>query len=165
MDSTKVTIDSAPDVWRRTAKSRLRFELAGLAFACQKSFRPEEYARHLWDKGAVHWMGKAKPAAAEYLLKEAQAFREFYPDVSFTIVAAGVERAELIFTGGCLGGWGEDRWALARSLGLTKKDVCAYCRESFLVWAEQLGLHACIGPEEDETCRLLAVTISSQGGR
>lgn len=99
-------------------------------------------------------MGKAAPTATEYLLKEAQAFRQFCPDVSFAIVEARDERAELVFTEGCLGGWGENRWALAGSLGLGKKDVCAYCQEAFLVWAGQLGLCACIGPE-DEICRLL----------
>jgi len=162
MASTKVTIDSAPDVWRRIAKSRLRFELAGLAFACQKGSRPEEYARHLWGKGAVRWMGKAEPSAREYLLKETQAFKQFYPEVSFEMLEADDERAELVFTSGCLGGWGLDRWALARSLGLTKKDVCAYCRESFGVWTEQLSLRTYIGPEADESCRLLAVPIRAE---
>ena len=100
-------------------------------------------------------MRKAKPNAIEYLLKETEAFQQFYPDVSFKIVEAGDERAELVFTEGCLGGWGADRWAPARSLGLTKKDICPYCQESFLVWAEQLGLFVRIGPEGDGSCRLL----------
>lgn len=154
MPRPKVTNDSAREVWRRTARSRLRLELAGLAFACQHGFRPEDYAHHLWGKGAVGWMKKARPGAAEYLRKEARAFGQFYPAVSFTIVAAGDDRAELIFSKGCLGGWGHDPWALARSLGLTQRDVCAYCRESFRVWAEQLGLSVHIGPEKDRSCRL-----------
>ncbi len=154
MPSDRITADSARDSWRRTAKSRLRFELGGLAFACRSGFRPEDYARHLWDKGAERWMGKARPGAAEYLLKEARAFREFYPEVSFTIGEMGDEKAELVFTDGCLGGWGRDPWALARSFGLTQKDVCAYCREAFRVWEEQLGLITHGGPEENGTCIL-----------
>lgn len=154
MRPAKAALNSVTSAWHRTAKSRLRFELSGLAFACQSGFRPEDYARHLWGKGAIRWMGKAQPTAAEYLLKEVQAFKQFYPDVSFAIVEAMDERAELVFTKGCLGGWGTDSWALAKSLGLTKEDVCAYCQEAFLVWAGQLGLRACIGLEEDETCRL-----------
>jgi hypothetical protein len=145
------------DVWRKTAKSRLRFELAGLAFTRQKGFSSEDYARHLWATGSVRWMGKAKPNAMEYLLKETEAFQQFYPDVSFKIVEAGDERAELVFTEGCLGGWGTDRWALARHLNLAKDDICAYCQEAFLIWAEQLGLSAQIGPKNDATCRLLVL--------
>lgn len=155
MDSIK--INSTSDVWRKTAKSRLRFELAGLAFACHRGANSEDYARHLWAKGAVRWMGKAKPNATEYLLKETTAFREFYPEVSFEIVESGEARAELVFTEGCLGGWGRDPWAVARNLGLSKKDICAYCRESFSVWAEQVGLIARIGPEGNEPCRLLVL--------
>jgi hypothetical protein len=102
-------------------------------------------------------MGKAQPTAAEYLLKEAQAFRQFYPDVAFAIVEAREERAELVFIEGCLGGWGADHWALARSLGLTKERVCAYCQEAFLIWAGQLGIHVSIGSEEEGTCRLRVV--------
>ena len=153
MDAIK--IDSTSDVWRKTAKSRLRFELAGLAFACHWGSNPEDYARHLWAKGSVRWMGKARPDAAEYLLKEAQAFREFYPEVSFKVVASGEARAELVFTDGCLGGWGRDPWVVARNLGLSLKDICAYCRESFRVWAEPLGLITRIGPEGEGDCRLL----------
>ena len=150
-----IKINADSDAWRKTAKSRLRFELAGLAFARQRGFSSEDYARHLWSTGSVHWMGKTKPNAMEYLLKETEAFREFYPDVSFKIVEAGDERAELVFTKNCLGGWGTDRWALARHLSLARDDICAYCWESFLIWAEQLGLSAQIGPKNDTTCYLL----------
>src|SRR3989304_2760699 len=89
--------DSANSVagWRKTARSRLRFELAGLAFALQKGFSPEDYARHLWSQGAVGWMTKEAPGAGEYLLKEARAFRTFYPEVSFTMVQEGENEAEL----------------------------------------------------------------------
>ena len=152
-----IKMNANSDVWRKTAKSRLRFELAGLAFTRQKGFSSEDYARHLWATGSVRWMGKAKPNAMEYLLKEAEAFQQFYPDVSFKIVEAGDERAELVFTEGCLGGWGTDRWALARHLNLAKDDICAYCQEAFLIWAEQLGLSAQIGPKNDTTCRLMVL--------
>lgn len=157
MATSKTEPNKMSKLWQRTAKSRLYFELGGLAFALKKRASPEEYARHLWGKGATRWMGKARPDAQEYLLKEAEAFRCFYPDVASEVVEAGEEVAELIFTGGCLGGWGEDPWALARSFGLVKADVCSYCRESFLVWAEQLGLIARIGPNESGTCRLRVV--------
>ena len=157
MYPTKKTVDSTSDAWRRTAQSRLRFELAGLAFALQHGSRPEDYARHLWSKGAKGWMGKTKPNAAEYLLRESQCFRQFYPEISFEIVAAGDEKAELVFSDGCLGSGGEDRWTLAKNLGLTKRDICAYCRESFLVWAKQLGLVTRIGPNEGGACRLQAL--------
>ncbi len=115
MDSIK--INSTSDAWRKTAKSRLRFELAGLAFACHRGSNPEDYARHLWSKGSVRWMGKDRPNAAEYLLKEAKAFREFYPEVSFEVVELGDASAELVFTDGCLGGSGRDPWAVAKNLG------------------------------------------------
>ena len=153
MDSSEVNSTSA--AWRKTARGRLRFELAGLAFACQDGSGPENYARHLWTKGSTPWMGKVEPTAAEYLLKEAKAFREFYPEVSFEVVESADTSAKLVFTDGCLGGWGRDQWAIARSLGLSKKDICAYCREAFRVWAEPLGLHTDIGPDNYEKCRLL----------
>lgn len=142
------------EFWRRTARSRLHFELAGLAFALQKGFSAEDYAHHLWSQGAIRWMSNPAPSAGEYLLKEAEAFRRFYPDVTFEIVEAGEERAELVFTEGCLGGWGKDPWRLARSLNMAEEDVCSYCREAFLVWAGQLGLAADIGRDKDKGCRL-----------
>ncbi len=158
MDSIK--INSTLAAWRKTAKSRLRFELAGLAFARQRGFSPEDYARHLWSTGSVRWIGKAKPSAMEYLLKEAEAFRGFYPEVSFEVVESGDARAELVFTDGCLGGWGRDPWAVARNLGLSKKDICAYCQESFRVWTRPLGLRADMGPKKDENCRLRVLNVS-----
>ena len=103
----------------------------------------------------MRWMGKVKPSATEYLLKEAKAFREFYPEVSFEVVESGNAKAELVFTDGCLGGWGRDPWAMAENLGLSKKNICAYCQESFRVWAQPLGLCTDIGPGEDGNCRLL----------
>lgn len=153
-ESYGTDIEGARDSWRRASRSRLRFELAGLAFACQKGFRPRDYARHLWGEGAVRWMGKDRPEAAEYLNKEAEAFRRFYPGVAFQVIEAGKERAELVFTEGCLGGWGKDPWKLARSLELSPKDVCKYCKASFQNWAEQLGLTVDIGPAEDGVCRM-----------
>lgn len=140
--------DIAVKFWRRAARGRLRFELGGLAFAIDKGASPEEYARHLWGKGARTWMGKDEPGVAEYLGKEAEAFRCFYPDVDFEVTGAGEESAEIVFTEGCLGGWGDAPRALASSFGLTREDVCRYCREAFRLWAGQLGLRATIGPEE-----------------
>ncbi|MBI4303287.1 MAG: hypothetical protein HY665_02980 [Chloroflexi bacterium] len=151
----------ADSALRRAARSRLYVELAGLAFAVQKGFSPEEYARHLWSKGAARWMGKTSPDAAEYLLKEAEAFQCLFPSVVFEVIETGKESAELAFVKGCLGGWGKDPWNLARSLGLTKENVCRYCRESFRVWAEQLGLDAHTEPQENGTCRLRAVRRKS----
>ncbi len=148
MPEDKSETDSIRDLWLKTARGRLRFELAGLSFARQKGFTPEEYACHLWSKGAKSWMKNASPGAGEYLQKEAEAFRCLYPEVGFAVVEAGEGKAELAFTGGCLGGWGDDPWALARSLGLTKEDVCRYCHEAFRLWAGQLGLRAIIGLEE-----------------
>ncbi|MEE8414210.1 MAG: hypothetical protein V3R96_06625 [Dehalococcoidales bacterium] len=146
--------DSTSVAWRKTARSRLRFELGGLAFARQHGFSSEDYARHFWDRNPSSWMGKEKPEPAEYLRKEAKAFTELYPGVSFKVLETDDDRAELVFTRGCLAGWGKDPWALARSLGLTDEDVCAYCRESFNVWAQHLGLRTSIGPEKDGNCHL-----------
>ncbi|MBI4286648.1 MAG: hypothetical protein HY670_12235 [Chloroflexi bacterium] len=147
-------MDLLADVWRRTAQSRLRFELGGLAFACQHGFSPEDYARHLWAKGARGWFGKDAPGAGEYLRREAQAVQEFYPGVSFRVVTDSDDQAELVFTDGCLGGSGQNRWGIARSFGLTKRQICRYCGEAFAIWARQLGLSARIGPEGEGGCRL-----------
>lgn len=148
----------SPDTaWRRTAKSRLRFELGGLAFACQKGFKPEDYARHLWSKGAARWMGEPEPSAAGYLLKEAEAFRCFYPGLVFEITKTEEGAAELLFRKGCLAGVEDDRWKLARSLGLSEWEVCAYCGESFRVWAGQLGLKTHLESQSDGTCKLSVV--------
>ena len=152
MDTTEK--NSISETWRKTARSRLRFELSGLSFALQKGFSSEGYAQHLWSKGSKRWIGTTKPTATEYLLKEAESFREFYPEVSFEVVEAGEEKAELVFTDGCLGGWGQDQWAIARNRGLSQKDICAYCQEAFQSWARPLGIHVDIGPGEDGHCRL-----------
>ncbi|MBI4302425.1 MAG: hypothetical protein HY664_07455 [Chloroflexi bacterium] len=141
--------------WHRTAASRLRLELAGLAFACRRGFTPEDYARHLWGQRAVRWMGKDDPTAEEYLLKEVEAFRTLYPKVSFLVGLLSQDRAELAFTDGCLGGWGRHRWAVAQNLGLTVTEVCRYCSESFTLWAGQLGFTVSLGLTKDETCTLV----------
>lgn len=134
--------------WRSTAQGRLRFELAGIAFARKSGFTPEDYANHLWSTGAVNWMGKAIPTTREYVLKEAEDFRCFYPDVDFKVTRDGEEdTAEIVFTEGYLGGWGDAPWVLASRFGLSKEDVCRYCREAFRLWAGQLGLLATIGHE------------------
>ncbi|MBI4187588.1 MAG: hypothetical protein HY529_00080, partial [Chloroflexi bacterium] len=110
--------------WRHTARSRLKLELAGISFARKHGLTPEDWARHLWSKGALKWMGKTFPTAAEYLLKEAEAFRRLYPEVIFKLGELSDTEAELTFTRWCLGGWGKDQWAIARSLGLGKGHVC-----------------------------------------
>ena len=146
--------------WRRTARGRLKFELAGLAFARKSGATPEDYAQHLWSTGAIEWMGKATPTAKEYLLKEIEAFRTLYPEVAFELNYADNEEAELTFIRGCLGGWGQDQWAMARNLGLGKGHVCRYCRQAFRTWADQLGLRACPEPRNNETC-VLRVSVKS----
>ena len=118
--------------WRRTARGRLKFELAGIAFARKNGRTPEDYARHLWSTGAAKWMGKTDPTASEYLLKEAESFRTLYPAVTFRVTRQSEDEAELVFArGSCLGGWGRDQWAMARNLGLGKGHVCRYCRQAF----------------------------------
>jgi hypothetical protein len=144
--------DPGSGSWRRTARSRLKFELAGVAFAQKHHLTPEDWAKHLWSKGAVKWMGKATPTAAEYLLKEAAAFKALYPEVVFNLGEMGENQAELVFTDGCLGGWGKEQWTVATSLDLLKGDVCRYCRESFQVWARQLGLEASTDPRPNSVC-------------
>ena len=117
--------------WHRTAWGRLKFELGGLAFARKSGFTSEDYANHLWSTGAVKWMGKAIPTTKRYLLKEAEAFRTLYPEVTFEMKSLTNKEAELTFTQGCLGGWGRNQWRSARSLDLSKGYVCRYCRQSF----------------------------------
>ena len=129
--------------WRRTAWSRLRFELSGLGFALKQGATPEDYADYLWSDGAVKWIGKENPTIQEYLDKETEAITTLYPQVTFTIGRITDKDAELTFpAGSCLGGWGRDQWGVAGSLGLDKKDVCRYCRQSFRVWTKQLELNA-----------------------
>ncbi|MBI4295623.1 MAG: hypothetical protein HY667_00750 [Chloroflexi bacterium] len=142
--------------WRRTARGRLKFELAGISFAVKHGLMPEDYARHLWSTGAIKWMGTRSPCAKEYILKEADAFQTLYPEGAFELTRLDDDEAELTFTRGCLGGWGADQWAVARSLGLGKDDVCRYCRQAFRSWSEQLGLEACTEPDISGTCILRA---------
>jgi len=143
--------------WRRTARGRLKFELAGIAFARKHGLTPEDYANHLWSTGAAKWMGKNVPTAGEYLLKEAEAFRTLCPEVGFEVTKSGEKEAELIFKSGCLGGWGKNQWAMAKSLGLGKGHVCRYCRQAFRIWAKQLGLEACPEPTVGDICVLTAL--------
>ncbi len=151
--------------WRKTSLGRLRLELGGLSFALQKGFSAKDYACHLWSKGAKTWMGSSSPNAKEYLLKEAEAFRCFYPEVVFKITEAKEDKAELLFIKGCLGGWGEDLWRLAHSLSLSRKDVCAYCHESFSIWTKQLNLKVHIGPRGDKICRLQVIKEVKRRGK
>jgi hypothetical protein len=142
--------------WRRAARGRLRFELAGIAFAKAHGLRPEDWSAQLWSGGAVRWMGADRPGADQYLEREADAFATLYPEVRFERSEWTPTRAALQFTRGCLGGWGRDRWATARGLGLDPEEVCRYCAEAFRLWAAQLGLdveHEC-GVEG--LCRLVA---------
>lgn len=159
LSKDKITFDGTDsqvitEFWRRTARSRLRFELAGLALAMKAGLTPEGYARHLWVTGASKWMGKAAPTAGEYLLKEAESFRTFYPGVRFEMGGVEDEQAELTFTEGCLGGWGKDPWRMARELDLPKGYVCRYCRAAFRIWANQLRLDACPEPQVNGRCIL-----------
>ena len=148
---------STQDAWRRTARSRLRFELAGVAFAKAHGLAPEDWSAQLWSSGAVRWMGRADPSAAEYLEREAEAFATLYPAVQFERLEWTASRAVLQFTRGCLGGWGRERWATARSLGLDPDDVCRYCAEAFRLWAAQLGLAAEHHCDVEGLCRLVAI--------
>ncbi len=149
-----VNVDDARRLWRRTARARLRLELAGIAFARGVGRTPEDYARHLWGSGARAWFG-GEPATPEaYLRREAAAFRILYPAVAFTCGQASDRLATLTFVDGCLGGWGRDQWGLARSLGLRKGHVCRYCREAFRVWSHQLGLLALPEPQVNGECIL-----------
>lgn len=154
MSNFKSREESISTFWRRTSLGRLRFELEGLSFAVQKGFSPKDYAHHLWSKGAKIWMKDPSPNVKEYLLKEADAFRCFYPEIVFEIKELDEEKGELVFIKGCLGGWGKDPWKLAHSLNLSKKDVCAYCQGSFSIWTKQLNLMVHIGPQRGKICRL-----------
>ncbi|MBI4186128.1 MAG: hypothetical protein HY530_01305 [Chloroflexi bacterium] len=156
-------LNSTQKRWRRTARGRLKFELAGVAFSRKAGLAPEDYAEHLWSAGAMEWMGTATPTAREYLLKEAEAFETLYPEVVFKLSKLQDDRAELVFIQGCLGGWGKDQWAMARKLGLGKGHVCRYCRQSFRIWASQLGLEACPEPQSDRTTCILRVRIHPEG--
>jgi len=148
--------DKTHQQWRRTARGRLKFELAGLAFARKHGFTPEQYANFLWESGAVKWMGKGAPTVCEYLQKEAEAFRTLCPEVEFEVTKCNDEEAELVFQKGCLGGFGKDQWAMAKSLGLGKGHVCRYCRQAFRIWAKQLGLDACPEPKLGNICVMTA---------
>ncbi len=152
--------DNTTRLWHRTARGHLKFELAGIAFARKSRQTPEDWAQHLWSTGAVKWIGKTDPTAAEYFAKEVEAFGTLYPEVTFELAKVSDEEAELIFTrGSCLGGWGRNQWAMAGSLGLDKGHVCRYCRQSFRTWVSQLGLQACPEPQTNETC-VLRVKVS-----
>ena len=141
------------------ARSRLRLELQGLAFAISRGAAPEEYARFLWSDGAAKWMGSGSPGADEYLAKEEEAFASLFPwiIVHYEHMSSGV--AEVVLSGGCLGGWGENRFTLARSLGLNRSALCRYCIEACRAWGEQLGLKVepMPGPGCRGGCKLRAV--------
>lgn len=161
-ETTSTDLHAITGFWQRAARSRLRFELAGLALAMKAGLTPEGYARHLWAAGASKWMGKVTPTAGEYLLKEAEAFRVFYPRVRFELGDVEDDRAELTFTEGCLGGWGKDPWRMARDLDLPKGYVCRYCRAAFRNWASQLGLNACPEPQVNGRCILTVRALPDQ---
>jgi len=142
--------------WRRTARGRLRFELAGIAFARAQGKRPEDWAAHLWSHGAQRWLGDATPAANEYLDHEVEAFGALYPEVRLERAEWTATRAELRFTRGCLGGWGRDRWSIARALGLEPDDIGRYCAEAFRLWGAQLGLSVEHRFDAEHLCTLVA---------
>ncbi|MBI2857585.1 MAG: hypothetical protein HYX90_00790 [Chloroflexi bacterium] len=135
----------------KAAKSRLRMELLGLAFAISRKATPEEYARFVWSTGAVTWMGSAHPGAGEYLDREREAAQSIFPWLKFEEVFHSSVESESLITGGCLEGWGENRFTLARSLGLNRAAVCRYCVEACRVWGEQLGLR--VEPRPGPGCR------------
>ena len=140
--------------WRRAARARLRMELAGISFARAQGHTPEEYAWHLWDDGALPWFGEEFANARTYLMTEVESFRTLYPDVDYVLDQLGDDFSQLTFVNGCLGGWGRDQWATARSVGLRKGHVCRYCREAFRVWSAQLRIDALPEPKPDGTCVL-----------
>jgi hypothetical protein len=142
--------------WRQTARGRLRFELAGVAFAKAHGLQPEDWSTHLWSSGAERWMHDPRPGADEYLAREADAFAALYPEVRVERGEWTPARAVLQFTRGCLGGWGRDRWGTARSLGLSPEDVCRYCADAFRLWGEQLGLNVEHQCGIDALCALVA---------
>lgn len=133
-------------------------ELAGLAFALQRGATPFEYARYLWGRGAVKWMGKETPSLREYMEKEAEAFTVLYPWLKLEVKEVSPDRIEIHFKGGCLAGWDADRWSVARSFGIDKKDVCRYCGQAFKAWSRQLGLKAAPHPARDWSCKLVGST-------
>ncbi|MBI2854618.1 MAG: hypothetical protein HYX87_06845 [Chloroflexi bacterium] len=145
------------------ARSRLKLELQGLAFAVTHGATPEEYARFLWGTGAQRWMGKDSPAADEYLLKEEEAMSHLFPWIKAQRVKMSPTEAEAVLLGGCLGGWGEKRFNLARSLGLFRKEVCRYCIEACRVWGEQLGLKVVPVPKCRAGCRLTVSREAAAG--
>ena len=149
------------DRWLHAARSRLRFELLGLAFALSRGATPQEYARFLWSKGAVRWMGIEIPDADNYLLKEIAAVGTLFPWVKVTHGRMASGQGEITFSGGCLGGYGEDRWALAEKLGLDQTTVCEYCAEAFKVWGRQLALTVTPFPGNKGTCRLRATKANT----
>ena len=151
-DSTAVEEPDLTRAWVRTARAKLRFELAGLAFAVRHGFTPEEYARELWGRGGTGWIGKKNPTAAEYILKEVEAVKALTPEIKFQMEQLGDDVARLRFVVGCLGGYGKSRWGTALSLGLTPPQVCSYCQESFQVWTGPLSVEARPQIQPDETC-------------
>lgn len=147
---------SVGERWLTAARSRLRVELSGLAFAVKNGHHPEDYASDLWGHGARGWMGAPDPDPLIYLRKEARAMSVLYPWIKASPHRVGRQGAELAICDGCLAGWGQDRWALSRSLGLSPDHVCRYCQEAFRVWGQQLNLNVTLTPQEDGSCLLRA---------
>lgn len=163
MASGKLRGPTLRERWQRAACSRLKIELAGLAFARRRGCAPEEYARELWGRGAKGWMGKAHPTPLEYLRKEAEALAILYPWVEADPRQAAFGQAELLMTRGCLAGWEEERWTIAEGLGLSREEVCRYCQEAFQVWGQQLGLEVSATPQPAGGCLLRAQEIETGG--
>ncbi|MBI4216974.1 MAG: hypothetical protein HY687_06255 [Chloroflexi bacterium] len=147
--------------WLKAAKSRLKLELQGIAFAISHGASPQEYAHFLWARGAVAWMGTMSPSADSYLLKEMTAMATLFPWVRIEPGELTAERGVITMRDGCCGGYGNNRWRLARSLGLDKTQVCRYCGEAFKVWGSQLKLKVAPHPQRDESCKLRAARINS----
>lgn len=156
MASGKLRRLTLREKWHWAARSRLRMELDGLALALRRGQTPEDYARELWGRGAVEWMGQGTPTPSQYLRQEARALSVLYPWMEAAWGRGDRARPHLTLSRDCLAGWGPHRWALAQSLGLAPEQVCRYCQEAFRVWGLQLGLAISINPQPDGTCLLRA---------
>lgn len=91
-------------------------------------------------------MGKRNPNPSEYVQREALAMKTLFPGVDFQASLGDGRAAEIVFTRGCLGTWGEESWLTARKWGLTPEEVCSYCQEAFRLWASALELEAEMTP-------------------
>ncbi len=142
--------------WKIAANSRLSMEFAGLSFALKKGCSHEEYAQHLWGKGAKRWIKKDRPTPQDYVARELEACPPLFPEVKMESGKSTEDTAELIFVDGCPGGWGKDKWSIGKRWGLTDSDICRYCTAAFAIWGRQLGLNIVHKPQSDGRCVIKA---------